>query len=65
MLTSRFWGVATVLLCTLLLQDFQSNSLNATEEEVRNGEGCERGYIRRDALNLLLGMAEAEPGKAT
>jgi hypothetical protein len=34
MLTTRYpWGVTTVLLCTLLLQNCQSNSLRATEEE--------------------------------
>jgi hypothetical protein len=34
MLTTRYpWGVATMLLCTLLLQNCQSNSLRATEEE--------------------------------
>jgi hypothetical protein len=33
MLTTRCSGSATVLLCALLLQDCQSNSLKATEEE--------------------------------
>jgi hypothetical protein len=33
MFTTRFWGVATMLLCALLLQNCQSRSLRATEEE--------------------------------
>jgi hypothetical protein len=33
MLITRSWGNATVLLCALLLQDCQSNSLRATEED--------------------------------
>ena len=33
MLTTRFWGSTTVLLCALLLQNCQSDSLRATEEE--------------------------------
>jgi hypothetical protein len=32
-LTARLWGSATVLLCTLLLQNCQPTSLRATEEE--------------------------------
>jgi hypothetical protein len=33
MLTTRFWGGTTVLLCTLLFQDCQPSSLSVTEEE--------------------------------
>jgi hypothetical protein len=64
MLTTRFWGVATVLLCALLLQDCQSSSLTATEEEACDEGRCAQEYIRRDTLSLLLGMAGAEPDKA-
>jgi hypothetical protein len=64
MLTTRCWSVATVLLCALLLQACQSSSLSATEGEACDGERCAQEYIRRDALNLLLCMAEAEPDKA-
>ena len=62
--TIRFWGVATVLLCALLLQACQSNSLSVIEEETRDGERCEQECVRRSALNTLLCMAEAEPDKA-
>ena len=65
MFTTRFWGGTTVLLCALLLQNCQSNSLRVTEEQGRDGEKWEQGCIRRDTLRALLAMAGSEPDKVT
>jgi hypothetical protein len=48
MLTVRFWRAKAVLLCALLLQNCQSNSLRATEEEEpAAGASCSSAMLQR------------------
>jgi hypothetical protein len=64
MLTTRFWGGAAVLLCAVLLQSCQLNSLRAAEEEALDGEKLERRCVRKDVLTVLLNAANSEPAEA-
>jgi hypothetical protein len=51
MLTTRFWGVATMLLCALLLQNCQSSSLRVIEEKGAAGTSPQ----------AVLGLAAHQP----
>jgi NACalpha-BTF3-like transcription factor len=55
-LITRSWGNATVLLCALLLQNCQSNSLRATEEDRLEGDSSSASARRKRASSELSTM---------
>jgi hypothetical protein len=52
MFTTQFRSSTAVLLCTLLLQNFQSNALRATEEELATGLFSASATHRRTSIEL-------------